>query len=106
MAARSRVTATTTSGVSRRWAPRPPSCRSNEAARSGRLARRDRLLAAIVVEAAAGFAAQPAGLDVLHQQRTRPVFRIGQALVQDVHDRQNGVEADEVTELERAHRMV
>ncbi len=49
--------------------------------------RRDRLLAAIVVEAALGLAAEPAGLDVLHQQRAGPVLRVGQPLVQHLHDR-------------------
>src|SRR5690349_18947868 len=35
------------------------------------LARRDRTLARVVVEAALDFAADPAGLDILHQQRAR-----------------------------------
>src|SRR5437879_415045 len=67
---------------------------------------RNRPLARIIVEAALDLAADPAGLDVLHQQRTRAVFGIGQALVQHLHHRQAGIEADEVGELERAHRMV
>src|SRR5258707_14903385 len=40
------------------------------------LARRHRLGAAIVVEAAAGLLAEPTGLDILHQQRARPVFGV------------------------------
>src|SRR5579885_3081396 len=59
------------------------------------LPRGDRLLAMIVVEAAAGLSAEPAGLDIFHQQRTGPVFRIRESLVQHLHDREAGVEADE-----------
>src|SRR5216683_4009458 len=69
-------------------------------------ARRNRALAGVVVEAALDLAADPAGFDVLHQKRTGAILRIGQALVQHLHHRQAGVEADEVGELERAHRMV
>ena len=76
------------------------------AQKNRRLARRHRRLAAVVVEAALGFAAEPAGLDVFHQQRTGPVLGVGQALVQHLHHRQAGIEADEVGELERPHRMV
>src|SRR5262245_33805275 len=43
---------------------------------------RHRLLAAIIVEAALGLAAQPARLDVFNQQRASSIFRIGQPLVQ------------------------
>src|SRR5438445_3865543 len=68
--------------------------------------RRDRALAGIVVEAALDLLADPAGLDVLHQERARPVFGIRQALVQHLHHRETGIEADEIGELERAHRMV
>src|SRR5690242_21847797 len=48
----------------------------------GPSARRDRLLAAIIVESPLRFAAEPARLDVFHEQRARPVFRIRQPLVQ------------------------
>src|SRR5262245_45223187 len=67
---------------------------------------RHRLLAAIIVEAALGLAAQPARLDVFNQQRAWSIFRIGQPLVQYLHDGQAGVEADEIGKLERAHWMV
>src|ERR1700733_4056697 len=70
------------------------------------LARRNRLIAAIVVETALGFAPQPAGLDVLHEQRARAVFGIGQALMQNLHDRQACIETDEIGELQRPHRMM
>src|SRR5258708_35174803 len=68
-------------------------------------ARRNRALARIIVEAALDLAADPTGLDVFHQQWTGPVLGIGQALVQHLHHREEGIEADEVGELERAHRM-
>jgi hypothetical protein len=63
-------------------------------------------LAAVVVEAATGLAAQPAGLDIFHQQRAGPVLGIGQAVMQHLHDRQAGVEADEIGQLQRPHRVV
>src|SRR5262245_19143012 len=62
------------------------------------LARRHRLLAAIVVEAALGLAPQPARLDVFHQQRTGPVLGIGETLIQHLHDREAGIEPDEIGE--------
>src|SRR5262249_4657283 len=71
-----------------------------------KLARRDRLFAAVIVETALGLSPKPAGLDILHQERARPVFGIGQPLVQHLHDRQTSVEADEVGKLERPHRMM
>ena len=80
---------------------------SNRARRiGGASAGRDGGLAAIVVEAALDLAAEPAGLDVLHQQRAGAVLAVGQALVEHLHDRQAGVEADEVGELQRPHRVV
>src|SRR6186997_34338 len=39
-------------------------------------ARRNRLGAAVVVEAALGLATEPAGLDVFHQQRARAIFGV------------------------------
>src|SRR5207237_1381520 len=52
------------------------------------LARRDRVLAAVIVEAAFRLAAEPARLDVFHEQRTRAVLRIRETFVQDLHDRE------------------
>src|SRR5260370_4277127 len=69
-------------------------------------ARRHRLLAAIIVEAALRLAAEPAGLDVFHQQRTGAVFRVREPFVQHLHDRDAGVEPDETSELERTPRVV
>ena len=73
----------------------------NDRARSGQLACRHRLLAAIVVEAALGFATEPACFNVLHQKGARSVFRIGESLVKHLHDRQAGIETDEIGELQR-----
>src|SRR4029434_483204 len=81
---------------------RPP----QQAMWNAALSRRDRTLARIVVETALDLAADPAGLDILHQQRARTILGIGQALVQHLHHRQAGVEADEVGKLERAHLRV
>src|SRR4051812_33259968 len=67
--------------------------------RGGRSARRDRLLAAVVIKAALGLLAEPASLDIFHQQRARAVLRIREALVQHLHDGKARVEADEIGEL-------
>src|SRR6266853_1773297 len=94
---------------SMRWTPdqqRSTSCCAASGEREGASARRDRLVAAIVVKAALGLAAEPAGLDVFYQQRTRPVLGVRETLMQDLHDRQTGIEADEIGEFERPHRMV
>src|ERR1700704_4525261 len=69
-------------------------------------ARRHGLFAAIVVEAALSLAAEPTGLDVLHQKRAGPVLGVGQALVEHLHDGETGVEADEVGQLEGPHGMI
>src|SRR5579885_709674 len=68
--------------------------------------RRNGLFAAIVVEAAFGFAAEPASLDIFHEKRTGAVFRIGQAFVQYLHYGEYRIEADKIGELQGAHRMM
>ena len=60
------------------------------------LARRHRLLAAIVVEAALGLASEPTRFDVFYQERAGAVFRVGETFVEHLHDREAGIEADEV----------
>src|SRR6185503_6561988 len=67
---------------------------------------RNRFLAAIIVEAAARLAAEPARLDIFHQQRAGPVLRVGEAFIEHMHDGKAGIEPDEIGELERSHRMV
>src|SRR5579875_329899 len=69
-------------------------------------ARRNRLLAPVIVKAAARLPPEPAGLDVFHQQRTGAVFAVGQALVEHVHHREAGVEADEIGELQGPHGVM
>ena len=59
-----------------------------------------------IVEAAGGFAAEVAGGDVFFEQGAGAVFGVAEAFVEDVHDVHADVEADEVGEFERAHRMV
>src|SRR5579883_2887179 len=70
------------------------------------LSSRNRLLAAIIIEAAAYLSAQPAGLDIFHQKGAGAVFGIGQPLMEHVHDREAGIEPDEIAERERPHRMI
>src|SRR5690606_7296582 len=69
-----------------------PVGKEREAASAGR----HRVLAAIVVEAAAGLAAEPAALDIFHQPRAGPVLRVRKPVMQHPHDRQAGIETDEV----------
>src|SRR5579863_9362166 len=60
----------------------------------------------IFVKAAGGFAAEPAGGDVFFQQRASAILGIAEAVVQHFEDVHANIEADEVGEFERAHRMV
>src|ERR1041384_8065471 len=60
----------------------------------------------VLVEPAADLLAEPAGGDVLAQQRTRAVLVVAELAVTHLGDREARVEADQVRELERAHRMV
>src|ERR1041384_3008805 len=59
-----------------------------------------------LVDPGAALLAEPAGGDVLAQQRTRAVLVVAELAVQHLGDREAGVEADQVGELERPHRMV
>src|SRR5690348_2738773 len=70
------------------------------------LARRNGMIPAIIVEAAPRLLAKPTGLDVFHQQRTGPVFRIRKALVENLHDRKAGIESDEIGKLQGAHGVI
>src|SRR5438067_9639567 len=62
-------------------------------------------LSGVFVEAAAGLPAKTPGLDVLPEERRRRVPIVTEALLQDLHDGDARVEADQVGECERAHRM-
>ena len=58
------------------------------------------------VEAAGGFAAEPARRDVFFEQRASAIFRIAEAFLENAEDVEADIEADEIGELERAHGMV
>src|SRR5436190_15308157 len=60
----------------------------------------------IFVEASPRLSSQPSRVHHLHEQRTRPVFGIAEALLQHAQDGETNVEADEVGERERTHRMI
>src|SRR5438045_4474477 len=60
----------------------------------------------VFIKAATRFPAQPTSVNVSPQQRAGTVFRITEAIVQHIKDCQTDVEADEVCELQWAHRMV
>src|SRR4051812_18414452 len=60
----------------------------------------------VFVKTAPRFAAEPTGRDILPQQRRGTIFVVAQFGVQHFGDGQAGVEADEVGQLERAHRMI
>ena len=62
--------------------------------------------ASVLVEAAAALLAEPAGGDVLAQQRARAVLVVAEPSCSTSAIARHGVEADEVGELERAHRLV
>src|SRR5205814_2286819 len=60
----------------------------------------------VLVEPAAALPAQVAPLHHPPQQRAGTVLRVAEPLVQHLHDVQAGVEADEIGERERPHRVV
>src|SRR4051812_16606994 len=64
------------------------------------------LLLAVLVKASPGFAAEIAGIDHLLEQRRGPVFRFVEALIEDVHHRQHGVETDEIGQRQWPDRMI
>src|SRR5205085_12220194 len=58
-------------------------------------ARRNRLVAAVIVKTALRLAPAPAGFDVFHQERARPVLRARQAPAQHLHDGKARIEHHE-----------
>ncbi len=62
--------------------------------------------ARVGVEAAPGLLAEMAGLHEIDEDLWRPQVLEAQAVLDHAHDPETDVEADEVGELERAHRMV
>ena len=73
-------------------------------AHGGVLRRRGRGLG--MHKALAGLAAIPAGLDIFDQQRRRTIFGIAGGGEEDVEDFERGVEADEIGQRQRPHRVV
>src|ERR1700712_2901762 len=61
---------------------------------------------AVVVEPAAGLAAEPSSLDVPAPQRAGPELGIAEAVVQHLEDGEARVQPDQVGEGERAERVV
>ena len=60
----------------------------------------------VFVETFAGFSAEQTSAHHLPQQRVRTVLRIAKFFVQNFHDGEVHVVADEVGQCERAHRVV
>src|SRR5215831_664106 len=60
----------------------------------------------VLVEPAPDLLAEPAGGDVLAEQRARAILVVAELAVQHLGDREAGIEADEIGELERPHRVV
>src|SRR6478752_4407895 len=91
-------------------APRPASTRclisANDAHQSATVANAASCpCLAVLVEPAAGLAAEPSCLDVLAPQRAGPELRIAEAVVQHLEDRQAGVEADQIGQRQRDERV-
>src|SRR5512144_2898227 len=63
-------------------------------------------LRVVLVEPAADLLAEPARRDVLAQQRAWPVLVVAELAMQHLGDRQAGIQADQIGELERPHRVV
>ncbi len=59
----------------------------------------------VIIHAAAGFATQASGVYVLQEQRGRAVF-FAERFVQIFQNIQAHVEAHQIHQLERAHRMI
>ncbi len=60
----------------------------------------------VVVKPPPGLAAEPAGLEVFHPRRARPVLAVRQPVVQHRHDGQTRTQPDEIREFQRPHRVI
>src|SRR5580704_16020029 len=60
----------------------------------------------IYIKSTARFAAEIASVDVLLQQRARTVLVVAEHPMHHLHDREAGVEPNQVRQLERAHRLI
>src|SRR5262245_30913442 len=70
-----------------------------------RVRRRCRI-GSVGVEALAGLPAEAPGGHVLAEERAGRVALVAEAALEDLHDRDAGVEADQIGERERAHLVV
>src|SRR5215207_5469997 len=59
----------------------------------------------IRVEAPPGLFAEQAGLDQVAEPRARSILRVAEVALEDLGDRQHGIEPDQIGELERPERM-
>ena len=62
--------------------------------------------ASIIVKPLAALLSQPASVHHLPQHDRRPILAIARLLMQHLHDRQAGVQADEIRQLQRTHGHV
>src|SRR6476469_3925179 len=60
----------------------------------------------VFVETAPRFAAEPAGRDILAEQRRRPILVVAELGVQHFRDRQARIEPDQIRQFERTHRVI
>src|SRR5580700_8441626 len=60
----------------------------------------------IYIKSTARFAAEIASVDVLLQQRARTVLVVAEHPMHHFHDREAGVEPNQISQLERAHRLI
>src|ERR1700680_4818515 len=68
--------------------------------------RRRVTLSVVSVEATAGLATEITRIDVLLEQRAWPVLVVTEHPMHHLHDREAGIEADQVGELEGSHRLI
>src|SRR5215467_9255996 len=74
--------------------------------RGEKLTCRNGRAAAVIVKTALRFAPKPPGFDIFYKQRTGPVFRISETFVQNLHDSEHGIKADEIGKLQRPHWVI
>src|SRR5918997_940025 len=60
----------------------------------------------VFVESSPALSAEPSSCHVAPQEWAGPVLGIPEAIVQDLHDMEAGIQTDEVGECQRAHRVV
>ena len=63
-------------------------------------------LLGVIVEASAALSSKQAAADHLLQQRVRTILVVQSLGVEDVHDLKADIQADQIAQSQRAHRMV